>query len=242
MHNKFCVIDKKILINGSYNWTYYAENKNSENILLIKNEQQTIDAFHKEFHFLKSQLKEVIQVQILTKFEVDEFNPLSARNYLANDIVYEAKALGKPELIDMAFKIAPTNIQIQQTAVALDLTKKRKLNYSIGVRLKGNKYLKIVEKGALIPLTNTSIVCTSEANQVASGSTIYFGENKKATTNIEIAKLTLLGLPKKPAGEAKMKYIFTIDIYGKLSMIKYSLDNGKRVTTSADVNNLLEYE
>jgi phosphatidylserine/phosphatidylglycerophosphate/cardiolipin synthase-like enzyme len=25
MHNKFCVIDKKVLINGSYNWTYFAE-------------------------------------------------------------------------------------------------------------------------------------------------------------------------------------------------------------------------
>jgi phosphatidylserine/phosphatidylglycerophosphate/cardiolipin synthase-like enzyme len=34
MHNKFCVIDNKILINGSYNWTYFAENKNSENIPL----------------------------------------------------------------------------------------------------------------------------------------------------------------------------------------------------------------
>ena len=35
MHNKFCIIDQKVLINGSYNWTYYAESKNSENILII---------------------------------------------------------------------------------------------------------------------------------------------------------------------------------------------------------------
>ena len=34
MHNKFCVIDSKVLINGSYNWTYYAENRNRENNLL----------------------------------------------------------------------------------------------------------------------------------------------------------------------------------------------------------------
>lgn len=39
MHNKFCVVDNKTLINGSYNWTYFAENKNSENILTIKEEQ-----------------------------------------------------------------------------------------------------------------------------------------------------------------------------------------------------------
>jgi phosphatidylserine/phosphatidylglycerophosphate/cardiolipin synthase-like enzyme len=37
MHNKFCIIDNKVLINGSYNWTYYAEDRNRENILIIKN-------------------------------------------------------------------------------------------------------------------------------------------------------------------------------------------------------------
>ena len=36
MHNKFCVIDNKVLINGSYNWTYYAEDRNRENILILK--------------------------------------------------------------------------------------------------------------------------------------------------------------------------------------------------------------
>jgi phosphatidylserine/phosphatidylglycerophosphate/cardiolipin synthase-like enzyme len=32
MHNKFCIIDNKVLISGSYNWTYFAENINFENI------------------------------------------------------------------------------------------------------------------------------------------------------------------------------------------------------------------
>ncbi len=34
LHNKFCIIDRKTIINGSYNWTYYAH-KNEENILTI---------------------------------------------------------------------------------------------------------------------------------------------------------------------------------------------------------------
>ena len=36
MHHKFCIIDNKILITGSYNWTNYAESRNLENILLKK--------------------------------------------------------------------------------------------------------------------------------------------------------------------------------------------------------------
>ena len=31
MHHKFCVIDKKVVVTGSYNWTYYAETRNIEN-------------------------------------------------------------------------------------------------------------------------------------------------------------------------------------------------------------------
>jgi phosphatidylserine/phosphatidylglycerophosphate/cardiolipin synthase-like enzyme len=51
MHNKFCIIDKKVLITGSYNWTYNAIN-NSENILIIKNQFEIISAFGDEFNKL----------------------------------------------------------------------------------------------------------------------------------------------------------------------------------------------
>jgi phosphatidylserine/phosphatidylglycerophosphate/cardiolipin synthase-like enzyme len=42
MHNKFCVINNKILINGFYNWTYYAEDRNRENVLIIDGEEETV--------------------------------------------------------------------------------------------------------------------------------------------------------------------------------------------------------
>ncbi|MCD6363822.1 MAG: phospholipase D family protein [Synergistetes bacterium] len=35
MHNKFCVIDSKIVITGSYNWTASAEKRNQENLVII---------------------------------------------------------------------------------------------------------------------------------------------------------------------------------------------------------------
>ncbi|MFN5556944.1 MAG: phospholipase D-like domain-containing protein [Chryseotalea sp.] len=34
LHHKFCIIDSKAIINGSYNWTYFAQS-NEENILVI---------------------------------------------------------------------------------------------------------------------------------------------------------------------------------------------------------------
>ena len=240
MHNKFCVIDKTTLINGSYNWTYYAEEKNSENILVIKQERTVIEAFVREFDKLKNMFEKVQDIATLTKFEVDEFNNLNARNYLANDIVNQASETNNKEIVEHAFKIAPDNIEVQKKALALNLTQKRRLKFSIGSSLQYDRYLIIVPKGEIIPVSMTKIVQTSEDNQVSSHATIHYGENPKASRNKSLADIEVYGLPRKPKGEAKIKYNFTIDIYGNLRMEKYSLDNGRKSVVNKIITGLLE--
>lgn len=240
MHNKFCIIDDKVLINGSYNWTYYAEDRNRENILIIKGENETIKAFTDEFERLKSLTQKEEQIRHLTRFEVDEFNQLRARDYLANDIVFQAKATGRPEIIEEAFQIAPDNIDVQKTAYNLDLTKKYILKHSIGSSLRFDKYLIIVPKGTMIPVSITEIVQTTEDNQRTSSSTIHYGESSRASHNKQFAQMTVSGIPPKPAGKAKLKYHFTIDIYGNLKMEKFSLDSGTRQIITKKITKLLE--
>lgn len=53
MHNKFCIIDKKTVINGSYNWTYNASG-NHENITISLNNQNLIYQFTEEFNKIYS--------------------------------------------------------------------------------------------------------------------------------------------------------------------------------------------
>jgi len=48
MHHKFAIIDNTILINGSYNWTVSAAEKNQENIIVTDN-RDFVKAFLKEF-------------------------------------------------------------------------------------------------------------------------------------------------------------------------------------------------
>jgi phosphatidylserine/phosphatidylglycerophosphate/cardiolipin synthase-like enzyme len=48
MHHKFAIIDNKHLINGSYNWTYFAEYKNHENIIITQ-DQEILNRFSIEF-------------------------------------------------------------------------------------------------------------------------------------------------------------------------------------------------
>ncbi len=53
-HHKFCVIDREVVITGSYNWTYKASNRiKRENIIVIKNERELIDKYSFEFRTLQ---------------------------------------------------------------------------------------------------------------------------------------------------------------------------------------------
>ncbi|WP_039917284.1 phospholipase D-like domain-containing protein [Cellvibrio mixtus] len=56
MHHKFAVIDKKILVNGSFNWTRSATDYNQENIL-VTDEPKLVSAYLEEFENLWQEFK-----------------------------------------------------------------------------------------------------------------------------------------------------------------------------------------
>jgi len=49
MHQKFAVIDRKIVFSGSYNWTHAAENSNDENLLLFRDAAPLAEEYRKAF-------------------------------------------------------------------------------------------------------------------------------------------------------------------------------------------------
>jgi phosphatidylserine/phosphatidylglycerophosphate/cardiolipin synthase-like enzyme len=51
MHHKFALLDKRLVITGSYNWTFASEARNHENIVLLR-EAGLVDTFHHEFEAL----------------------------------------------------------------------------------------------------------------------------------------------------------------------------------------------
>lgn len=52
MHNKFCIIDSKTIINGSYNWTKKAQ-RNQESITVVKESKEFAIDFEQEFSNIK---------------------------------------------------------------------------------------------------------------------------------------------------------------------------------------------
>ena len=60
IHHKFCIIDNKVVINGSYNWTRFSEN-NYENIMIFRNNDYVISSFNEEFEKMlqKAEYKDI---------------------------------------------------------------------------------------------------------------------------------------------------------------------------------------
>jgi phosphatidylserine/phosphatidylglycerophosphate/cardiolipin synthase-like enzyme len=49
MHQKFAVIDRRVVLTGSYNWTVSAENSNDENLLVFRDAGPLAEEYRKEF-------------------------------------------------------------------------------------------------------------------------------------------------------------------------------------------------
>ena len=57
MHHKFCILDKEVLLSGSYNWTYAAARKNHEDVSVIRYEPEVLLNYLKKFDELKNQCR-----------------------------------------------------------------------------------------------------------------------------------------------------------------------------------------
>lgn len=63
MHNKFCIIDKMVLITGSYNYTYWADSKNEENVIRFEGFNDIIDTYCKQFEKIIGSLRAIQNVK-----------------------------------------------------------------------------------------------------------------------------------------------------------------------------------
>ena len=90
MHHKFCIIDNNILFNGSYNWTYYAENRNRENLILFTELPEVIGDFKKEFDLTISNCDYIEDLNTYIKINKPQYSQELSK-YLSYDILYQAK-------------------------------------------------------------------------------------------------------------------------------------------------------
>ncbi len=122
MHHKFCVIDDSILLNGSYNWTYWAESKNSENITVIQNDDALLCQFLKEFIKIKHDLIPETEASYIELPE-KQLNPLlSSQDLLVNEYLQSAIIVSEKGNDELAEKIITQVSRIKPLEVTKYLT------------------------------------------------------------------------------------------------------------------------
>ena len=77
MHNKFAIIDNRILLTGSYNWTFSANNRNDENLLII-DDPEIIEIFQNQFINLWTNKYSLERTRQLYKIAKIDFLPASS--------------------------------------------------------------------------------------------------------------------------------------------------------------------
>jgi hypothetical protein len=116
IHNKFCIIDDNLVIDGSYNWTILAEKHNDENIVVIKN-GNVINSFINAFHKLirNNQHVDEMPSQVPEKQEFDccSYRNINTEEWLEqiSDGVSKKK---QREIYKMIFKTLPEDYSIEQ--------------------------------------------------------------------------------------------------------------------------------
>ncbi len=117
MHDKFCVIDDKIVITGSYNWTFFAENRNIENIVVVEDDNSVLSAYYSEFIKIKGRATLLNQYSRSGEF-VDLF---STKKYLSAELFYHSidqKAKGN---LEFAQELAIQSNVLNHDAATIEL-------------------------------------------------------------------------------------------------------------------------
>ncbi len=236
MHNKCCIIDRKVLINGSYNWTYYAESRNEENTIIHKDNDALIQSFTNNFDRIKDGLERVETVIKRSYSEIDFFD---SKYYLAQDYLFWGIDQNKSSIVDKAIKLLPNNTSIQKLAFDSNLRRRRTISPIIE-SVKDDKVVVLVPIHTEIPASGEQIFITIEDNQITMNVTIKYGIDERASKNTGIGSFGISGIPPMKAGEAKLITKWTIDIYGMLTITEIIVDTGHSITKSYTINHLLE--
>lgn len=236
MHNKFCVIDNRTLITGSYNWTYYAENKNWENILST-DRQNVIDDYIKEFDNIKSHLIETKEYQPYLLNEIEPTALLSEFEYLYEDFNYKSNHTGKEYikyLNDIKESIVIERKSNVETSNGTTTTERKGItSHSLGIRCtidgKPDCTSIIIPKGTEIPCEKSGVYFTLEDNQTSLVCETLLGDNPEAKQNRIVGKIVLNDIPPLPKSQGKMKVVFKLSYNKELHVIATNMHTNSYV-------------
>lgn len=117
MHNKYCIIDSNIVITGSYNYTYYAESANEENIIRFNGGGDVVLSYIENFGKLITNKKPIEDIKKYLEIFPPMDDMFSYSNYAYKDIIqqmnYYEKQGHKEEAKELKGMISTTSKDLE---------------------------------------------------------------------------------------------------------------------------------
>jgi len=123
LHYKFCIIDNEIVITGSYNWTFYAEEINKEDVVIIEKLPEITSKFVCIFNSLIEQYK-LVDKMPATVPDRPQYDRSSFKQYISEELVLRArKNIGdRKETLNKAKILSPENENVIRAISEFELT------------------------------------------------------------------------------------------------------------------------
>ena len=241
VHHKICIVDEKTLITGSYNWTYYAENRNWENVVFITNEE-TVKSYLTEFNRIIESHNKVSNVE-----EVMQKGAVSSNDYLHTDYTLQAENEARKGNELAVAKIYTELLRINTKQEDIKKARTEIVNkynsetfevspFEIGILYK-NGYSKAIPAFEKLPFTAVKGGKTTTENAKSLSITIQ----KNDYTPKTIKNFSFNGLQPKPKGTKKIEHTLTLDKNGILTIHCLELNgSGKTLVEKINIKNCLQ--
>lgn len=237
MHHKFCVIDDSVAITGSYNWTYYAETRNVENIVISDN-SDIVMLFSAEFQRLQNLLSVSSSCARLSWDDIEQRDDVDYRE-LNYEIEQICEVQNKPVKRFFETKTEVVRTEIKKTPLA---------NYAIGILALDDKdcefFVPFITQGTKLPYHSSEIEFFFDSKNMTKFpcSFIYGNPDNKKEWYL-IKEVDLMQVAKGTSDEnLPVRFSMNLDDNGSLRFDVSCAESGQKFTTSTLDSKLVKYE
>lgn len=235
MHHKFCIIDGKIVISGSYNWTYYAETRNVENIF-ITDEASVVNSYLVEFNRQNKLINRPTQeAPRYSMIEIEAFENIDFHE-INNEIENICRSQNRPVKKMFETRTEVVVSEAQMCPVAKE---------SIGIYVDNGNGIQVetfIKSGTKLPtVTDTVLYFDSMSNTECPCKIVRV--NSASVNNIHLIKEEDILAIAQGTYEANLPIAFSMkmDDNGSLRVDVSCAKSGKAITISALDKNLVKY-
>lgn len=223
MHHKFCVIDGKTVISGSYNWTYYAETRNVENVF-ITDELSVVNSYQEEFNRLCKLIEYPLQAAPrYSMIEIEAFENIDF-NELNTEIENICRIQNRP--VKKMFETR-TEVVVSETKLC------PVANETIGIVVNdgnGDQVATFIESGTKLPNTTKKVFYFDSKSDTECPCRIV-RVNANSSDYITIKEEDILRIAQDTNETAlPIEFSMTMDDNGSLQVDVYCEKSGESIT------------